>query len=316
MMKVCFVGAGSIGKRHIKNFAQICAENHTKITIHLYRVANKPLEEDVAKHVQKTILREDELDEKYDAVFITNPTYKHYETLELFLNKTDVFFVEKPVFNTVNIDISKFMKPGKKYYVACPLRYTNVLLDAKRVIEQENVFSVRAISSSYLPDWRKGVDYRETYSAHKDQGGGVKIDLIHEWDYLYSMFGKPQKIFSLSGKYSQLEIDSEDLAVYIAQYENMLIELHLDYFGRKVRRNLEIRTSKHEYIFDIAESKIYQDGVLRCEYIEDGNDKYVREMNYFYQLLCGSEASTNDLKKALETMKIANEVYEGDYYVR
>lgn len=304
-MKVCFVGAGSIGKRHIKNFVQICKKKKVDLDIHLYRVANKPLEDEIAKHVNKIILCENDLDDVYDAVFITNPTYKHYETIKMFFNKTNVFFVEKPVFDKIDVDIIDFNREDKKYYVACPLRYTQVLLEANNIVKNNKVLSARAISSSYLPDWRKGIDYRETYSAHKEQGGGVRIDLIHEWDYLLTMFGKPKKVYSFCGKFSTLEIDSEDLAVYIAQYEDKLIELHLDYFGRKVQRNLEIRTPEHEYIFDIAENKIYQDGELKKEYTEDANDKYMRELEFFYQVLCGEKCSTNDLSEALETMKIA-----------
>lgn len=309
-MKVCFVGIGSIGKRHIRNFYKICQDKNIDLEIHVLRTSNRMLEEDVMNKINRTVLTVDELDEKYDAVFITNPTYKHYETIECFLDKTDVFFVEKPVFDTVEKDISTFQQENKKYYVACPLRYTNVLLEAKKIIDSEQVFSARAISSSYLPEWRVGIDYRDTYSAHKAQGGGVKIDLIHEWDYLHSLFGVPLRVHSFSGKYSNLEIDSEDLAVYIAEYSDKLVELHLDYFGRKTRRSLELRTAKHEYICDIAESKIIRDGAVIKEFGEDSNDKYLKEMLFFLDVIYDSKKTTNDLSEAITTMKIADEIKE------
>ena len=61
------------------------------------------------------------------------------------------------------------------------------------------VYSARVLCSSYLPGWRPGVDYRTVYSAHKDMGGGVTIDLIHEWDYLVELFGKPEKMYNFKG---------------------------------------------------------------------------------------------------------------------
>lgn len=306
-MKVCFVGAGSIGKRHIRNFASICQEKHEKCEIHLFRTTNKKLDHDIQKYVDKEIFKKKDLDKCYDAVFITNPTYMHYDTICEFYNKTNNFYVEKPVFDTIYKDIEKIMSDGKCYYVACPLRYTNVLLEAKKIIEHEEVLSARAISSSYLPNWRTGIDYRDTYSAHKNQGGGVRIDLIHEWDYLKYLFGCPKEIYSLSGKYSNLEIDSEDLAIYIAKYDKKLVELHLDYFGRKTRRSLEIRTNDHEYIFDIIENVVICDGVIIKTYIEDANEKYMNEMRFFYTILCGEKRTTNDLTNAVDTIRIASE---------
>lgn len=303
-MKVCFVGAGSIGKRHIKNWFEICNKNNVDLEIHLYRVTDRPIEE-ILKMVKKVITSEDLLDNDYDAVFITNPTYKHYDTIKLFFDKTNVFFVEKPVLDSTELDISKYDKSNKIFYVACPLRYTNVLLKATEIINNEQVLSVRAISSSYLPNWRKGIDYRDTYSAHKNQGGGVRIDLIHEWDYLISMFGRPERVYSLSGKFSDLEIDSEDLAIYIAKYPDKLVELHLDYFGRYTRRVLEVRTNENEYIFDIAYNCIYKNNVMIEKFKEDGNDKYLREMQFFYNIMNGNCISTNNLCEAVETMRIA-----------
>ena len=44
-------------------------------------------------------------------------------------------------------------------------------------------------------------------------GGGVGIDLIHEWDYLTWLFGTPVETYSIQRKISNLEIDSDDVAI-------------------------------------------------------------------------------------------------------
>ena len=131
--------------------------------------------------------------------------------------------------------------------MACPLRYNAVLQYVKENVDLDRVYSARAISSSYLPNWRPGQDYRNTYSAHKDLGGGVSIDLIHEWDYLTWLFGMPTECYSMINKVSNLEIDSDDLAIYIGKNDKTTFELHLDYFGRQTQRTLDLFT-KYETI--------------------------------------------------------------------
>ena len=194
-MRVCFIGAGSIGCRHIKNLKFIYPDTE----IVLYRKTDRPLDEDVRHMVAKEIYDYNKLDEWYDAVFITNPTNLHYETIKMFNDKTDCFFIEKPIFQSEETNIDGLMKSNNVYYVACPLRYTQVLKRAKELLSNKKIYSARAISSSYLPGWRPGVDYRKVYSAHKEQGGGVRIDLIHEWDYLSALFGIPKEVVCLSG---------------------------------------------------------------------------------------------------------------------
>lgn len=305
-MKVCFVGAGSIGKRHIRNLNELSKEIGFPLEVHLLRSSSRPLEDDICNIITKEWYATTDIDEVYDAIFITNPTYLHYETLIDLKNKSSFFFVEKPVFDDWEVDLTPFeTDKTKTYYVACPLRYTKVLKRAKEIVDTEKVISVRSISSSYLPNWRPGIDYRDTYSAHKNQGGGVKIDIIHEWDYLAYLFGFPQKVSQLYGTYSDLEIDSEDLAIYIAQYSDKLVELHLDYFGKQTRRNCEVITNSDVYCFDITNSCIIKNGKLVEEFEELPNDKYMEELRFFYNLMQGEVQNTNDISHAIKTMKIA-----------
>lgn len=306
-MKVCFVGSGSIGKRHIRNWVRICNEMNVNLEIHLLRTKITKLEEDIEGVVCKEVLDKQELDSWYDIIFITNPTFKHYDTICELQDRSSHFFIEKPVFETSDRDLTNIQLKDKMYYVACPLRYTKILQDAIELFKNEKAVSARAISSSYLPEWRSGIDYRNTYSAHREQGGGVRSDLIHEWDYLIAMFGFPKKVLSYSGKYSNLEIDSDDIAVYIALYQDKIIELHLDYFGKQIRRQLEVRTNENEYIFDIANSKLWVNGSLYKEYKEDPNDKYICEMRTFFDIVYNKKNNPNDILKAIDVLKITNQ---------
>lgn len=304
-MKILMVGCGSIGKRHCRNIIRYTSENNIQLELDFLRSSNTKLPDDILEKTSNQYGSISELNNKYDTIFITNPTSLHYDTLLMLNDYSDNFFIEKPVFDKTDIDISKFQNTKKKYYVACPLRYTQVLLAAKEFVRKNQIFSVRAISSSYLPDWRPGTDYRNTYSAHKDLGGGVLIDLIHEWDYLFSFFGAPLSIQKYFGKYSDLEIDSEDLAVYIAKYNSFLLELHLDYCGKQTRRYCEFITADGLYTFDITNNQILKNGLIEKSFVEDGNDKYYRELQNFFSIIFGNVDNTNTIKHAIEVMNIA-----------
>ena len=46
--------------------------------------------------------------------------------------------------------------------------------------------SVHINCHSYLPNWRKGVDYSKSNTAKRKYGGGALLELSHELDYLQS----------------------------------------------------------------------------------------------------------------------------------
>ena len=251
--KVCFVGVGSIAKRHIRNLRSVCENRNIVLTIDACRRYPGDIE-----GVNTVYSLYENAPNDYDAIFITNPTEYHLESLVKFHDKGKHFFIEKPIVSLKQIETAMQFETRKNsiYYVACPLRYNAVIQYIKNNIVLSDVISARSISSSYLPDWRPGRDYRETYSAHKDMGGGVSIDLIHEWDYLTYLFGQPQRVKCMIGKKSELEIDSDDYAIYIAEYEKKIAEVHLDYFGRKTIREIQLFTKDDTIVGDIANNKV------------------------------------------------------------
>lgn len=301
-MKVCFIGIGSIGKRHIRNLKQILGEN---VEIHAYRHHDsKNLTEDMAALVDKEIFNQEDAVEKYDAIFVTNPTIKHFETLKQWWNKANHFFVEKPIYDSLSYDDS--MLDDDKIYVACPLRYSSVYQYIKKYLKDKKVISARVISSSYLPDWRPGQDYRTVYSARKELGGGVNIDLIHEWDYIIDLFGVPEFTVTYSGKYSSLDITSNDLSVGVAGYTDKLVEVHLDYFGRQTVRTMELYLDDDKILVDYINNTVkFEKGERVVHLEEDANAKYMKEMEYYLQLTAGQARNVNNMGKAKTTFKIA-----------
>lgn len=161
------------------------------------------------------------------------------------------------------------------------------------------------VSASYLPEWRPGTDYRKTYSASKELGGGVSIDLIHEWDYITYLLGLPGSVKSLIRKVSSLEINSDDIAVYIADYENCLVELHLDYFTRETIRRIEITTEEGLITADLVGQTIRYPGNRVLSFDNERDSFQRRELEYFLDVLEGKEENTNDLEHALRVLAIA-----------
>jgi hypothetical protein len=107
------------------------------------------------------------------------------------------------------------------------------------------------------------------------------------------------------GRYSGLEIDSEDLAAYIARFDGLLYELHLDYFGRSPKRTIDIYTDDHVVTGDIRGSKILIDDVASEIFFEEPNDKYLREMEYFLSVAARERESMNTLEAAYSVLGLA-----------
>lgn len=301
-MKALFVGLGSIGKRHLKDFYNECIKRKIDPEIHALRRSITDLGE-LNSLVAKQITQVTDAD--YDVVFITNPTNLHIEALRQYKEIGKFYFVEKPIFERPIYSLSELNLNEANTYVAAPMRHTFVYKTLKQVVNQHKVFSSRIICSSYLPEWRPGIDYRKNYSALRDMGGGVTLDLIHEIDYITDLFGYPEKSYNFRGKYSNLEITSDDLSIYIMKFTNLLCEVHLDYFGRVYRRTCEVFTENGSYIADFHKETVTEPNgnIIDCHKMQ--NEEFISEMQYFVDFVMGSGVVFNSPQNAYRSLQIS-----------
>ncbi|MBE6114110.1 MAG: Gfo/Idh/MocA family oxidoreductase [Erysipelotrichaceae bacterium] len=291
-MKVAFVGLGSIGRRHLQNLHTVAQNRNIPLEVHAYRHSQSSDIPLVDKQYCTTLPQEE-----YDLVFITNPTSMHEESILHFQSHTKMMIIEKPI-GIDMVDESKLLS-HVTYYVNCPLRHTPVYALLQEHVKVEDVFAVRAICSSYLPNWRKNGDYRECYSAKAELGGGVELDLIHEMDYLVSYLGYPKSMTKMATKVSDLEITSHDFASYLMQYEDKVVELHLDYFGRVTKREMELYTPYDTYTLDFVKKELRGSGNT---WKASDEDMYVREMNYIFDLFESKVENMNSISHANQVL--------------
>lgn len=279
------VGFGSIGKRHFDNLKQI---ENVEVSVLTRRRLNIP-----ATKVYSS--PEETRYEDFDAVFITNETALHIPTALVFAERGFNLFIEKPLSDSLEkidelVDIVN--KNNLRVMIGCNMRFHPVIQSVKDVIQRQEigrVVSARIEAGQYLPDWRPGRDYRDSYSAMKEKGGGVILDLIHELDYAFWFFGKARKVVSFTGKRSSLEIDTEDLTETLIEFENAtLCEVHLDYIQRCPSRVFKLIGTEGTICADLITNKIeiFNAAKGSWEVVDldggfEGNKMYLDEVKHF-----------------------------------
>lgn len=307
-MKVLFTATGSIGSRHINNFSALCEEREIDLEIDAIRYSDRVLPYELSNKIRKEIRNDNELDSHYDILFVTDETKTHYSNIMKYRENCDSMFIEKPIFDTCNYPISD-VKPKRKedvYYVAAPIRFTKYVKKLKEVVDANTVYSSRIIFSSYMPSWQPGRDYRKSFRCFNDRGGGVDVDLLHEIDYMIYLFGKPKKVHRVAGNYSNLEMDACDIATYIFEYDDKIVEMHLDYFGRVRNRQTELYAEDDVIVVDFNKQSCEYKLKDTIEAYGDDNHFYQDEMAYFLNLVesKGQLENVNTPEMAFETLKI------------
>ncbi len=325
-MRFLVIGCGSIGERHIKNLIELsCEVVACDIDDKTIRRIKKEYSIPVFKDLSKA------LNKPFDGVIVSVPTKYHVKTAKTIMEKGYNIFIEKPISNDLE-GIDELIKIAEEKnlvnFVACNMRFHLCIRKIKDIINSKRlgkVFSARLEYGHYLPNWRPGKDYREVYSSHEKEGGGIILDAIHEFDYIkWLLENSVVEVFCDSDKLSNLDIDAEDTAEILFKLDSgVFVEIHLDYLQVEKRRSCEIICEKGT-IFWESEGKQPEKAKIRLfskekeEIIFDNkidlNSMYVDEMKHFINCICGKEKPIKTIKDGKEVAtnaKKRNELSSG-----
>ena len=316
MTNVLIVGYGSIGKRHLENFLQF---KDIRLTVYTKRNDLQLLKK---KGIKVSNSLTECLKENPDVGVIANETSLHIPIAIKLAKEGLDLFLEKPLSNSLK-DIEKLRAIVKKNklitQMGCNLRFHPCIKKIKNLIEQQKIgkiISAQVQCCSYLPDYHRWEDYRKSYAARKDLGGGVILTQIHEIDYMYWFFQEVENVISMSGKFSDLDVTAEDYAPSLLKFKNKIIgELHLDYFQRPEFRSCKIRGTKGEIYWDSVDNcvDVFNMNKKRWETKFDSGfsnnldtySSYVEELKHFLKCVKRRKETINDLEQGVTTLKIA-----------
>jgi predicted dehydrogenase len=318
-MKFVIAGLGSIGRRHFRNLINLGERD-----IVLYRSHKSTLPDDeLAGFPVETDLKA-ALAHKPDAVIISNPTALHLEVAFEAAEAGCHILIEKPVAHShqgTEKLLTMMQENNLTGAVGYQFRFHPGLRIAYDLVKQGklgSIVSAQAFWGEYLPGWHPWEDYRMTYAARADLGGGVVRTLCHPLDYLTWMFGPVKTVDASVLSTGQLGIDVDDLAEINFSFVNgTLGHIHLDYHRRPGSHTLSLIGTEGTLEWDNAT------GITRYlttdmdqwrEFIPaegfERNTMFVSEMKNFLQAIKGVEKPACSIKEGIYDMRLVDAVYQ------
>jgi predicted dehydrogenase len=319
-MKISVFGAGSIGRRHLSNLIRY------KKKLNIDEIISYDVNEDREK------LIEEKKDFKFtsnfkeaalncDVAFVCTPTHLHINTIKKIHKFTTChFYLEKPFSSSIKgcAETLKIIKNKKKKIAVGYMLVNHPLMKkAQQIIKSKiigrNIFA-RVECGFYLPNWHPWEDYRSFYMSKADQGGGVLLDTSHEINYLQRLFGNVKETQGIVGKFSDLDITSDDLTLSILKFKNNLIaHVHLDLIQFNKERSLKIIGTKGVLKMSLTENEIqvFTNKDKKWKKIKinyNFNKIYFEQLDQLWKLIKNKKQNLGTGEEALHTMQIIEAV--------
>lgn len=242
-IKVLIIGFGSMGRKHYEVLKKIT--NNITILTKQKKINHKRIT------LVKDILKLDP-----DYIVISCETIKHYNFIRFIEKnlKNKIILIEKPIMEKFrNLKIK-----NNKYFIGYNLRFHPVILFLKKIIKQKDVNFINLNCSSYLPHWRKNIEYSKSNSALKKKGGGVILELSHELDYIKWLFGSINPIFKFNKKISNLKINTDDILIIFGKIKKHIkINICMNFFSRYNNREIIIDGKNFSINANILKSRYF-----------------------------------------------------------
>lgn len=291
--KYLIVSLGSIGRRHLANLRALCPDAQIGV-LRLHAADTGAAVPAGADHQFFSLSQA--LAFAPSAAIVAGPASTHLDVATALASAGTALLVEKPLADTsagLASLLATCAQADIPLMVGYNLRFLPSLMECKRLLDSGAIGRVRGVRAEvgqYLPDWRPGTRYQENVSARRELGGGALLELSHEIDYLYWMFGMPARVSARGGRYSELEIDVEDMVELCLEYEDpaRLVNIHLDFLQRSPSRSCKFIGDQGTLVWNGITDRIdlFSAGEGTWKHIDnqaqsDRNGMYLAELRHF-----------------------------------
>ena len=235
--RVLILGAGSVGQRHLGNFAnQGCV-------VSIFDPRRDRLEAAVKiAPVLSTVTSIEELGDAkdmFDGVVVASPPSFHVEQLGWALDRGLPVLMEKPLgisYDSACAAAKMVQEKQGSVVLGYTYRWWEPLRDFRDKLRSSEIgrpIHVQCFMSAHLADWHPWEHYKEFFMASATLGGGALLDESHFIDLLLWMFGMPKTAFGCVSHISNLDIETDDNVDAILEFpDGLRASVHLDLYGR------------------------------------------------------------------------------------
>lgn len=230
------IGLGSIGNRHLNNLRSL---GLTHLSV-VRRANGLNRQFSVPDGVTVFHSLADALSKNPDFAVVSNPSHLHAETAIECLEAGVHVLIEKPLGRSIGSHEQKLLELSENSELTCAMAYCMRYHPAYRKAREEiqagsigRVLYAKAWFEGYLPDWHPWEDYRQSYAAIKEQGGGVLRTLDHELDYMNWVLGDAESANGEVFNTGSIGIEADDLAMYRLKHPGGIVSQITSSFCRK-----------------------------------------------------------------------------------
>lgn len=284
-----------------------------KSTLPTDEISEFPVETDLGKA----------LAHKPDAVIIANPTALHLPVAIPAARAGCSLLMEKPLSNNLDglVDLqTALVSGGGRCLVGYQYRFHPGLRKVKEWLNGEalgRLTSVQCVWGEYLPDWHPWEDYRQSYAARADLGGGVVNTLSHPFDYIRWLLGDVARLYALTSV-AGLYLDVEDTAEISMLMESLVpVSLHLDYMRRPGLHRLELIGTKGSVTWVNGQTSVglYHADENTTEVFNyppgfERNTLFLDELRHFFRVVKGEEAPICSLEDGMAAQRLTEAVHK------
>jgi len=313
MEKLLIIGLGSMGKKYL----DIVHNNWPRTEIAIITSNSKYIYENYSKSINTFENLNEAIKWNPNAAIISSPASFHINQA-IILSKAKVpSLIEKPLGTGKESQNSlkeiNYYSTKNIILLGYVLRHSPCAVYLKKLVDENKIGKLIEADfhcASWLPSWRKDIDYRKTVSAKSSLGGGVLLEMSHEIDLAFWLLDDIKIKYAYINNSGTLEIDNEleDTALIFANNnKNIGITIRLNYCTKPTDRRITLRGEEGTLCWDIAKNivilqknnsqKIYKTDI-------DIKDLYKIQLEHFFSCINENKKPLCNINDGLKVLSL------------